>query len=108
MNRCRAEHVHWCMATEGGVRMSQWKHHVAVLDPVQIRAERLWALADLGELGVGERIRTLRESADWTAKQLADECELAGAPSLTRSAIAKVEAGLRRLRPEEAITLARV
>jgi transcriptional regulator with XRE-family HTH domain len=88
--------------------MSQWKHHVAVLDPVQIRTERLWALADLGELGVGERIRTLREGADWTAKQLADECELAGAPSLTRSAIAKVEAGLRRLRPEEAITLARL
>lgn len=88
--------------------MSQWKHQGAVLDPAQNRIERLWTLADLGELSVGERIKTLREELDWTAKRLADECELAGAPSLTRSAVAKVEAGLRRLRPEEAITLARV
>jgi transcriptional regulator with XRE-family HTH domain len=108
MNGCTMGASFRCMATEGGVMMSQWKHQGAVLDPARNRAEGLWTLADLGELSVGERIKTLREERDWTAKRLADECELAGAPSLTRSAIAKVEAGLRRLRPEEAVTLARV
>jgi transcriptional regulator with XRE-family HTH domain len=88
--------------------MSLRKHQGAVLDPAQNITERLLALADLGELSVGERIKALREERDWTAKRLADECARAGAPSLTRSALAKVESGLRRLRPEEAITLARL
>src|ERR1700753_1927292 len=95
-------------ATEGGVIMSQWRNQGAVLDRPRNRTERPWVLADLGELSVGDRIKSLREGRGWTAKHLADESERAGTPSLTRSALAKVEAGLRRLRPEEAMTLARV
>jgi transcriptional regulator with XRE-family HTH domain len=88
--------------------MSQWKHQAAVLERVQNRTGRPGTLADLGELSVGERIKTLREEREWTAKRLAEESERTGAPSLTRSALAKVEAGLRRLRPEEAIALASI
>ena len=84
--------------------MAQWSRHGAVLE----RTGGPWALADLGGLKVGERVKALREERGWSAQKLANECARAGATSLSRSAIAKIEASLRRLRTDEAVTLARV
>jgi transcriptional regulator with XRE-family HTH domain len=58
---------------------------------------------------VGSRLQRLRREKGWSsAQELADESQAAGARSLNRSTLAKVEAGLRRLRGDEALTLARV
>ena len=45
---------------------------------------------------VARRIRGLRLQRDLSARELADRCVAAGAPSLTRSTIAKIESGNRR------------
>jgi transcriptional regulator with XRE-family HTH domain len=98
--------------TEGGVRMPDRSHGSAVLDkvmqPTPQPTEGLWVLADLEGLSVGERIKALRDDRHWSAQKLADECSRVGASSLTRSALAKVENGLRRLQIEEAVPLAQV
>jgi transcriptional regulator with XRE-family HTH domain len=57
---------------------------------------------------VAKRLRTLRAERGWSARQLAEACELEGAGSLTRSAIAKIEADLRRIADDEAAVLARI
>lgn len=41
-------------------------------------------------------LRDLRLGRGWSARQLADECERFGPPLLTRSTIAKIEAGVRK------------
>lgn len=88
--------------------MSHKGHGGAVLERVLQPAEGPGALVELEGLSVGERIKALRDARSWSAQKLADESALAGAPSLTRSALAKVENGLRRLRTEEAVTLTQV
>jgi transcriptional regulator with XRE-family HTH domain len=93
--------------------MSSRSHGSAVLEkkilqPTLQPTEGLWVLAELEGLSVGERIKALRDERRWSAQKLADGCARAGAPSLTRSALAKVENGLRRLRTEEAVPLAQV
>lgn len=54
------------------------------------------------------RVRQLRQERGWSARELAEECDRAGAGSLTRSAIAKIESGTRKLQVEEVPVLARV
>jgi transcriptional regulator with XRE-family HTH domain len=88
--------------------MSSRSHGSAVLEPFLQSTEGPWALAELEGLSVGGRIKALREERHWSAQKLADECARMGAPSLTRSAIAKVENGLRRLRTDEAVALSQV
>jgi transcriptional regulator with XRE-family HTH domain len=88
-------------------------HGSAVLDnkalqPALQPTEGLWVLPELEGLSVGERIKALRDERHWSAQKLADVCARAGAPSLTRSALAKVESNLRRLRTEEAVSVAQV
>src|SRR5262245_27834209 len=78
---------------------------LTVTEPIE---ELGGSVADPASLVAGDKIKSLREERGWSAQRLADECELAGAPSLTRSAIAKVEAGIRRLRTDEVVVLARV
>jgi transcriptional regulator with XRE-family HTH domain len=53
------------------------------------------------------RIRTLRKERGWSAQQLADECSRTGMGSLTRSTIAKIESGVRRVTADEVTVLAR-
>lgn len=56
---------------------------------------------------IAQRVKTLRKRRDWTAQRLADECAKLGAPSLTRSTIAKIESGVRKLvKWHELVTLA--
>lgn len=74
------------------------------LDPM----EGPWMVDEQAELGVGERIRELRQARRWSAQRLADEAVRAGASLLKRSAIAKVENGLRRLQFDEAVIIARI
>ncbi|HEX4090633.1 MAG TPA: AAA family ATPase [Trebonia sp.] len=78
------------------------------MQPTPQPTEGLWVLAELEGLSVGERIKALRDDRHWSAQKLADECSRVGASSLTRSALAKVENGLRRLQAEEAVPLAQV
>jgi transcriptional regulator with XRE-family HTH domain len=55
------------------------------------------------------RIRRMRLQRGWTAQQLADRCARAGARSLTRSAIAKIESGIRQsVTADEVAALAHV
>lgn len=55
------------------------------------------------------RIRELREDRGWAAQRLADQCAELGQHSLTRGAIAKIEAGIRQsVTFGEAVTLAEV
>jgi transcriptional regulator with XRE-family HTH domain len=63
-------------------------------------------LADVDGRKVGERIKALRAQRAWSAQALAKECSRLGAYTLTRSTIAKIEADLRRLQADEAVTLA--
>ena len=88
--------------------MSSRSHGSAVLEPFLQSTEGPWALAELEGLSVGGRIKALREERRWSAQTLADDCARVGAKSLTRSAIAKVENGLRRLRTDEAVALSQV
>jgi transcriptional regulator with XRE-family HTH domain len=91
--------------------MSSRSHGSAVLEmpqPALQPTEGLWVLPELEGLSVGERIKALRDERHWSAQKLADVCARAGAPSLTRSALAKVENNLRRLRTEEAVSVAQV
>lgn len=55
------------------------------------------------------RIRELREDRRWAAQWLADQCVERGCGSLTRSTVAKIEAGVRQaVTFGEAVTLAEV
>jgi transcriptional regulator with XRE-family HTH domain len=56
----------------------------------------------------GLRVRAFREEREWTQQQLAEACERAGLSSLTRSTVAKVESGLRKLTSGEVRVLALV
>ena len=84
--------------------MAQRSRRGAVLEPAE---EMRGALADLGGRKVGERIKALRAQRQWSAQALADACGRLGGYTLTRSTIAKIEADLRRLQADEAVTLAR-
>ncbi|MFY1696217.1 SAVED domain-containing protein [Solwaraspora sp. WMMA2101] len=56
----------------------------------------------------GDIVRRLRREQRWTAQHLSDECVRAGAPSLSRSTIAKIESGVRKsVTSEELVALAR-
>lgn len=56
---------------------------------------------------LARRIRLLRVQRGWSAKQLADRCERAGAASLTRGTIAKIESGTRQsITADEVVVLA--
>jgi transcriptional regulator with XRE-family HTH domain len=88
--------------------MTSRGHGGAVLEPIQQPTEGPWALAELEGLSVGGRIKALRDDRRWSAQKLADDCATAGTPSLTRSALAKVENGLRRLRTDEAVALSQI
>ena len=58
-------------------------------------------------LVVATRIREARHRRGWSAQQLADECALAGMPSLDRSAITSIERGRRqRVGVDELLVLA--
>ena len=56
---------------------------------------------------VGNQIRKVRSSMDWTQENLAAKCNLAGW-DLSRSSLSKIEAGLRRVTDAELFLLARV
>ncbi|MEV5557147.1 helix-turn-helix transcriptional regulator [Nonomuraea wenchangensis] len=45
---------------------------------------------------LADQIKRLRRNLGWSARRLADECARIGAPSLTRSTIAKIESGTRK------------
>jgi transcriptional regulator with XRE-family HTH domain len=83
--------------------MAQPGRRSAVLES----AGETWAVADVDGRKVGERIKALRAQRRWSAQALANECSRLGAYTLTRSTISKVEADLRRLQADEAVTLAR-
>ncbi|WP_050778119.1 pentapeptide repeat-containing protein [Micromonospora sp. ATCC 39149] len=55
---------------------------------------------------IAARIRRLRDERGWSARRLAEQCEELGMPSLSRSTIAKIEAGLRGIDVEELHLLA--
>ncbi len=55
---------------------------------------------------VAGRVRQLRDQRGLSARELADRCIAAGQPSLTRSAIAKIESGLRFITLDELAALA--
>jgi transcriptional regulator with XRE-family HTH domain len=63
-------------------------------------------VAVMGRLAA-RRMHTLRKERGWSAQQLADECSRAGMGSLTRSTIAKIESGVRRVTADEVTVLAR-
>ncbi len=57
---------------------------------------------------VADRIRSLRTQRGWSARQLADESARTGMDPLSRSTIAKIEAGVRKsVKAEEIAALAR-
>ena len=56
------------------------------------------------ETRVGNNIRTLREKAGITQEQLAAKLQVSGC-DITRSAVAKIEVGQRRLYPDEVILI---
>ncbi|GAB3973207.1 helix-turn-helix domain-containing protein [Plantactinospora veratri] len=55
---------------------------------------------------IAARIRRLRDERGWSARRLAEQCGEFGMPSLSRSTIAKIEAGLRGIDVEELHVLA--
>jgi transcriptional regulator with XRE-family HTH domain len=58
---------------------------------------------------VADRVRLLRAQKRWSARQLAEACARAGARSLTRSTIAKIESGVRKsVTADEIAVLAQV
>lgn len=58
---------------------------------------------------VADHIRARRAALGWSAQRLADECAEAGSATLSRSTIAKIEAGARKsVTAEEIVVLARV
>jgi transcriptional regulator with XRE-family HTH domain len=70
-------------------------------------AEVAEVLRAAGSAGIGPRIKLLRRQRGWSAQRLADVCAQAGLASLTRGAISKIEAGLRKsVTVDEAATLA--
>lgn len=75
---------------------------------VRERAGRLSVLADHESLDIGKRIKALREARGWSARALAEACTREGQRGLSRSAIAKIEVGQRRVQADEALALARV
>src|SRR4051812_5822750 len=61
------------------------------------------AEATVGEI-VAVHVKTLREQRGWSARELSEACSRAGAPTLTRSTIAKIESGVRRTVTVEELT----
>ena len=59
------------------------------------------------EKQVGKNIRCLREKAGMTQERLAAKLQIAGC-DITRSAIAKIEAGQRHLYPDEIILIKQI
>jgi len=58
---------------------------------------------------VADRMRLLRAQKRWSARQLAEACAQAGMKTLTRSAIAKIESGVRKsITADEIAVLAQV
>ncbi|MBG0560122.1 FxSxx-COOH system tetratricopeptide repeat protein [Actinoplanes aureus] len=58
---------------------------------------------------IADQVKRLRVERGWSARQLAEECVRAGAPSLTRATIAKIESRVRKsVTAHELATLARV
>lgn len=58
---------------------------------------------------MASQLRAARRLRDWTARELAERCIAAGARSLTRGTVAKIEAGARAyLTTEEVTVLERV
>lgn len=49
---------------------------------------------------VGKQIRSLRKQHRWTQEELSNRLQVAGC-DLTRSALAKIEAGQRHIYPDE-------
>lgn len=62
---------------------------------------------NLIEKKVGENIRKIREKAGITQELLATRLQLSGC-DITRSAIAKIEVGLRHLYPDEIILIKQI
>ncbi len=62
---------------------------------------------NLIEKKVGENIRKIREKAGITQELLATRLQLLGC-DITRSAIAKIEVGLRHLYPDEIILIKQI
>ena len=56
------------------------------------------------EKAIGQNIRRIRESADLTQEVLSAKLQLSGC-DITRSAVAKIEAGQRHLYPDEIILI---
>lgn len=56
------------------------------------------------EKRIGQNIRRLREAADMTQDMVSARLQCAGC-DITRSALAKIEVGLRHLYPDEIILL---
>jgi len=59
------------------------------------------------EKRIGKNIKTLRERAGFTQDLLAAKLQLCGC-DITRSAVAKIEAGLRHLYPDEIILIKQI
>lgn len=59
------------------------------------------------ELQVGNNIRHLRERNGRTQEYLAEQLQLNGC-DITRSAVAKIEVGLRHLYPDEIILIKKI
>lgn len=59
------------------------------------------------ELQVGRNIRHLREKSGRTQENLAQQLQLNGC-DITRSAVAKIEAGQRHLYPDEIILIRKI
>ncbi|MCI8869751.1 MAG: helix-turn-helix transcriptional regulator [Lawsonibacter sp.] len=60
------------------------------------------------EYRLGQRIRQFRRTRGLTQEQLAAQMQVGGCENLTRSALAKIEAGQRHLYPDELRALKRL
>lgn len=59
------------------------------------------------EKRIGKNIRALRERADMTQEYLATKLQINGC-DITRSAVAKIEAGQRHIYPDEIILIKQI
>jgi len=81
--------------------------HITILGACS-ESEHRGRLMGAESRNVAARLRRLRQQRGWTAADLAEECHRIGAPSLTRSTIAKIESGVRKsVTAEEVAALAR-
>src|SRR5207253_507916 len=81
--------------------------HITILGACS-ESEHRGRLMGAESRNVAARLRRLRQQRGWTAADLAEECHRIGAPSLTRSTIAKIESGVpKSVTAEEVAALAR-